>query len=76
MRKAFEEELAGNDVTCTLPWIESMLGVEYYNASDIPTCKNESFGYVKGLGYNFSTLAAYYNHPKCPGNKDNFAGEY
>ena len=76
LQDAFVEEVAETNPTCTLPWIESMMGIQGYNASDIPTCKNESFDEVKGLGYKFSTLAAYYHHPKCPGRKDNFASEY
>ena len=70
LRGAFKDDIAGtNYTTCTLPWIQSMLGETEYNDSTIATCEDsENYDGLFNLGFDFSSKITTYSHSKCPGN--------
>ena len=69
LRGALRDDIAGTNLTCTLPWTQSMLGDMECNASNKATCNNfKNYDALFNLGFNFSNKIATYDHSKCPGN--------
>ena len=66
--KNYSLEVPGKNVSCTMPWIQSMLGVLNYNATAHPTCnKFEDFSAIDDIGLGFAREATTFGHKKCPG---------
>ena len=67
----FKETMLAENVSCTVPWIQSMHGISRSNttAVKLPTCNTlEAYRPVDFIGYYYAQNASVYSHPKCPGN--------
>ena len=52
---------------CTMPWHQSMLGIQKYNDTDWLPC-NQTDGYtLYVMDYDYIKQAAAFNYPKCEG---------
>lgn len=67
MYGVFKNEIAVKNFTCTLPWIQSMLGEITYNDSFKPSCADhQNYKEIFDFGNDFSTNITTYKHTKCP----------
>ena len=63
------EEIGEKNISCSLPWIQSMLGQIGSNSSiTANTCKNSlDFQSISVSGLQFAKKIAKYRAPKCEG---------
>ena len=68
LRSSFKEEIGDKNISCSLPWIQSMLGQIGSNSSISNTCNNAlDFQSISVSGLQFAKKIAKYRAPKCEG---------
>ena len=69
LRGVFKDKIAKENASCTLPWIQSMLGTSYYDSVTHPTCKtSEEYHRINDITAFFASDATTFAHQQCPGN--------
>ena len=69
LKDILKDEIKESNITCTLPWIQDMLGEKKFNSIDLPECDaNLSFWKLRDLGNHFARKAAKYKYAKCAGS--------
>ena len=75
LKGLFKKTIESKKFSCTVPWIQSMLGITNYSgiADNMPTCSTyDEYNPLNMIGHNFSQEASTYSHPECPGNCQQF----
>ena len=70
LRGLMEDTIKAENISCTLPWIQSMQGISRYDntTTNISTCNSyDDYDSVYNIGYYFAMNASSYSHSKCPG---------
>ena len=68
LRKSFKEEVDRQNLNCSLPWIQSMLGEIGHNSTKKKSCNNaKDFQMISLSGLQFAKQIAENKAPNCPG---------
>ena len=67
MYKEFKNTIEAKNISCTLPWIQGMLGKQDVVDLAGTTCTNQSYWDMNDLGAIFAKKAAKYDHAICLG---------
>ena len=69
LKTVFKNEINSRNLTCTLPWIQSMMGMANYSSKEHLACTNsKKFDELNLIGKKFARKIANYAHERCQGS--------
>ena len=67
LRKDFNDNFIKRNLSCTLPYIQSMRGILNYSEEENPTCNKDNFDPVENFGWDFAIKASSFRNLNCMG---------